>query len=54
MAATPTPACFVLYHPSIDAICHVHSPDSGQAEAEVDAALTLVERWLCTRCGRAV
>lgn len=41
-----TPACHVLYFPSIDSICHLYGPNAAQTEAEIDAFLTLTEHWL--------
>ena len=39
-------ACSVLYFGDIDSVGHVHGPEAPQMEAEIDAFLTIVERWL--------
>ena len=40
------PAWIVGYFGAFDAICHLYGPDSPQSDAELDATLTLIERWL--------
>jgi len=40
----PSPSYFFLYYDRIDAICHDYGPDSPQAEGEIDAFLTSMER----------
>lgn len=40
------PAYHVLYFDNVDDICHRHGPGSVYAEAETDALLTLLERFL--------
>ena len=44
LAASPTPAYFLLYHDKIDAIGHVYGPDSPQIEAEIETFLFCMER----------
>ena len=39
--------CSVLYFGDIDSVGHVHGPAAPQMAAEIDAFLTIVERWLC-------
>jgi hypothetical protein len=47
MAAEQTSkACYYLYFPDIDSICHDYGPDSPQVEAEIDAFLSVLERHL--------
>jgi hypothetical protein len=41
-----TPACCIFYTGDFDGICHGYGPDSAQSDAELDAILTLLERWL--------
>ena len=40
------PAWITDYIGSYDAVCHLHGPDRPQSDAELDALLTLIERWL--------
>jgi hypothetical protein len=40
---------YLLYFDAIDAVCHLRGPDSPHAEAEIDAALTILERVLHPR-----
>jgi predicted AlkP superfamily pyrophosphatase or phosphodiesterase len=40
-----SPAYYYLYLDNIDAICHKYGPRSPQVEAEIDALLTILERW---------
>jgi len=44
LAQRQPPAYFFLYYDRIDAICHDYGPDSPQAEAEIDACLTSLDR----------
>ncbi len=47
MAAEQTgKACYYLYFPEIDSICHDYGPDSPQVEAEIDAFLGVLDRHL--------
>lgn len=47
MAAEQTgKACYYLYFPDIDSVCHDYGPDSPQVEAEIDAFLAVLERHL--------
>ena len=46
MARMPGPACHVLYFGDFDAICHYYGPDTPQSDAELEGALSLLERWL--------
>ena len=40
------PAWITDYIGSFDAVCHLHGPDKPQSDAELDALLTLIDRWL--------
>jgi hypothetical protein len=40
------PAWIVGYFGAFDAVCHLYGPDSPQSDADLDATLTLIERWL--------
>ena len=40
------PAWIVDYIGAFDAVCHLHGPDKPQSDAELDALLTLIDRWL--------
>ena len=40
------PAFYFFYFDGIDTICHDYGPDSPQVEAEIDACLTALDRWL--------
>ena len=44
MSKTPSPAAFFLYIDTLDATLHRYGPGSPQAEAEVDAMFTTMER----------
>jgi predicted AlkP superfamily pyrophosphatase or phosphodiesterase len=44
--ARPGPAYYYLYLDMIDAACHVYGPDSPYVEAEIDLALTALDRLL--------
>ena len=47
LLSRPTgPAYHVLYFDNVDDICHRHGPGSVYADAETDALLTLLERFL--------
>lgn len=39
-------AFYFLYFDAIDAICHDYGPGSPQVEAEIDACLSTLDRWL--------
>jgi hypothetical protein len=41
-----SPLCCVLYYGAFDSVCHQYGPDTPQSDAELDAVLTLLERWL--------
>lgn len=43
LAAAQTPVFATLYYDKIDAICHTYGPDSEQVEAEIEAALGMLE-----------
>lgn len=40
------PAWITDYIGSFDAVCHLHGPDKPQSDAELDALLTLIDRWI--------
>ena len=40
------PAWLMGYIGTFDAVCHLHGPDKPQSDAELDALLTLIDRWL--------
>ncbi len=40
------PLCCILYYGAFDGVCHHYGPDTPQSDAEIDATLTLLERWL--------
>lgn len=40
------PTWVVGYFGAFDAVCHLYGPDSAQSDADLDATLTLIERWL--------
>lgn len=46
VTGTQGKVCSVLYFGDIDTVGHVHGPDAPQMDAEIDAFLTVVERWL--------
>lgn len=46
LASRPGPAYYYLYFDAIDAMAHVYGPDSPFVEAEIDIALTALERLL--------
>ena len=43
------PTLHYLYYPNIDSICHDYGPESEQAAAEIDAFLTMLDRWFFVR-----
>lgn len=43
LAAAQTPTFCLLYYDKIDAICHTYGPNSEQVEAEIEAALDMIE-----------
>ncbi|MCS6845994.1 MAG: alkaline phosphatase family protein [Caldilineales bacterium] len=49
MAKGDGPAFHFFYYDGIDAVCHDHGPDSPQVEAEIEACLDMLERWLQRR-----
>jgi predicted AlkP superfamily pyrophosphatase or phosphodiesterase len=40
------PAWVVGYFGTFDAVCHLYGPDAAQSDADLDATLTIIERWL--------
>lgn len=46
LAQSDGPAFHFFYYDGIDAVCHDHGPASPQVEAEIEACLATVERWL--------
>lgn len=40
------PAWVVGYFGMFDAVCHLYGPDAAQSDADLDATLTIIERWL--------
>lgn len=40
------PAWVVGYFGMFDAICHLYGPNAAQSDADLDATLTVIERWL--------
>lgn len=40
------PTWVVGYFGMFDAICHLYGPEAAQSDAELEAILTLIERWL--------
>lgn len=40
------PLFCILYYGAFDGVCHHYGPDAPQSEAEIEATLTLLERWL--------
>ncbi len=40
------PTWVVGYFGMFDAICHLYGPNAAQSDAEIEAILTLIERWL--------
>lgn len=40
------PAWVVGYFGAFDAVCHLYGPDAAQSDADLDATLTIIERWL--------
>ena len=54
LAEARGPAYFVFYFDRFDALCHEYGPNSPQAEAELDAFLTSLERLFLSKLdGRA-
>ncbi len=43
LAAAQTPTFSLLYYDKIDSICHTYGPGSEQVEAEIEAALDMIE-----------
>lgn len=46
VAAQTGPAYYQLYIDTVDAVAHIHGPDSAPVEAEIDAVLTAIDRVL--------
>ncbi|NTV65740.1 MAG: alkaline phosphatase family protein, partial [Oscillochloris sp.] len=46
VASRPGPAYYYVYFDMIDASCHAYGPESPHVEAEIDIALTALERLL--------